>query len=386
MPRKTIETAVTADLSRHTPLASIADIAKGLHGSGVVDYIHISDQLMSWFPRDLWTPENTPMAEAIGDIDSFPDPFLMGAYVASAVPELGISLTTDSLRRGPAEIMQALLTLANMSNRPPILQMGAGEIKQTKPFGHKRTEGLARLEDQMRIFNALWSAADPIDFDGNHIHFKQAWIGNQRGDNKPRFWGLGGGPGFFETAATHADGVGTAVPLVWSSPEKAHESIQSFKQEMERKGRDPDTFTFGGWFVGAFHDDEAVIEAAMQNPLLRWIMAVFGRLNMSEWVEEGFTPPFPENWHYAMKLLPMEWTATRVHEIIDPLPDEQLRRCMLHGSPKKVATDLQAYVDAGVNWVMVYDFLPIYMQPEEAEQSIANSIEVCRLLKAANEG
>lgn len=386
MSGKKLETAVTVDLSRHVPLAMMGDIARMLQASGVVDYMHISDQLMGWFPRDMWTPRETPMATAIADIDSFPDPFMLGAYASAAAPDLGISLSTDSIRRGAPEMMQSLLTLANMSNRAPILQMGAGEIKQTKPFGHKRAEGLPRLEDHFRAFNLFWESKEPFDFDGNHMHFEQAWIGGQRGTNKPRFWGLGGGPKFFDITTSHAHGVGTAVPPVWSTPDQAYHGIRALKEGLERKGRDPEDFDFGIWCVVALHEDDAVIAEAMKNSLLRWIFSMFGRLNMADWAKEGLTPAFPLDWHYATKLLPMEWTAARVHEIIDPLPELMFDKSMFKGTPKKVAGELQAYVDAGVTWLQIYDFLPISLPPDQAPQSLPRSIEVCGHLKKANGG
>lgn len=381
MADQKLETAIVADLSRHMPLSMIGDMARGIQASGVVDYIHISDQLMSWFPRDMWTPDQTPMAKVVPDIDSFPDPFMMGATVAAAAPELGVSLTTDSVRRGAPEVAQSLLTLANLSKRAPIMQMGAGEIKQCRPFGHKRAEGLGRLEDQMRVFNQFWDSTAPFDFKGNHLQFDQAWIGSHRGANKPRFWGLGGGPKFFDYATSYADGVGTAVRYVWSTPEQAYAGIKALKEKLEQKGRDPDAFTFGAWCVAAIHEDEDVLAAALKNPLVRWLAAVFGRLNMSDWVDEGLQPPFPVDWHYAMKLLPMQWSRAQAYELIDAMPAEIVDRSLIKGSPKQVAAEIQGYVDAGVNWVMVYDQLPIYLQPEEAQQALARSIEVCRLLK-----
>ena len=51
-------------------------------------------------------------------------------------------------------------------------------------------------------------------------------------------------------------------------------------------------------------------------------------------------------------------------------------------SPAEVAAEFQAYVDAGVDWLQVYDILPIYLQPEEAATAHLRSIEVCRILKA----
>jgi phthiodiolone/phenolphthiodiolone dimycocerosates ketoreductase len=376
-----VETAVTVDISRHIDLRAFAQMTKLMQETGVVDYVHMSDQLVSWFPREMWTPENTPMAAVVSDIDSFPDPFVLGAYGLASAPDVGVSLTTDSLRRGAPELAQTLLTLSNLSNRPPILQMGAGEIKQCKPFGHKRSQGLSRLEDHYRAFNAFWTSAEPFELSGNHLNYHRAWIGDARGQ-RPRFWGLGGGPQFFDITTSYADGIGTAVPFVWATAEQAAEEIQRHKKTLERKGRDPDEFTFGVWAVTALHEDPEVLEQARRNPLLRWLAAIFGRLNQADWLKEGLTPPFPTDWHYALKLLPMDLTAQQVHDIIDPISDKVIEKSWFSGTPAEVAAEFQAYVDAGVDWLQVYDILPIYLQPEEAATAHLRSIEVCRILKA----
>jgi phthiodiolone/phenolphthiodiolone dimycocerosates ketoreductase len=377
----TVETAVTVDISRHIDLKTFAQMTQLMQETGVVDYVHMSDQLVSWFPREMWTPENTPMATVVGDIDSFPDPFVLGAYGLASAPDVGVSLTTDSLRRGAPELAQTLLTLSNLSNRPPILQMGAGEIKQCKPFGHRRSQGLSRLEDQYRAFNAFWTSTEPFDLLGNHLDYQRAWIGGARG-KRPRFWGLGGGPQFFDITTSHADGIGTAVPFVWATAEQAAEEIARHKETLERKGRDPDEFTFGIWAVTALHEDPEVLEQARRNPLLRWLSAIFGRLNQADWLKEGLTPPFPVDWHYALKLLPMDLTVQQVHDVIDPICDEVIEKSWFSGSTAEVAAEFQAYVDAGVDWLQVYDILPIYLQPEEAAAAHLRSIEVCRILKA----
>jgi phthiodiolone/phenolphthiodiolone dimycocerosates ketoreductase len=68
------------------------------------------------------------MASVIADIDSFPDWYVMAAYAAQAFPDLGIMLSTDSIRRGPAEFLQTALTLANVTKGKLQIHMGAGEV------------------------------------------------------------------------------------------------------------------------------------------------------------------------------------------------------------------------------------------------------------------
>jgi hypothetical protein len=54
------------------------------------------------------------------------------------------------------------------------------------------------------------------------------------------------------------------------------------------------------------------------------------------------------------------------------------------GFAQKVATDLQAYIDAGATAVGILDVMFDTLAPEEALASVQPSIEVCPLLKEAN--
>ena len=52
--------------------------------SGVVDAVQMWDQMVGWNPRCLWSPDRTPMAKALPDLDSFADWFPMAGYAAVA--------------------------------------------------------------------------------------------------------------------------------------------------------------------------------------------------------------------------------------------------------------------------------------------------------------
>src|SRR3954452_2182907 len=124
----------------------VARFAQQLERSGVFDYFATWDQLNGFLPSALWTASDTPLAPAIKDLDSFYDPFVLAAIAAASTEALGVAVTTDSLRRGPAELWQTMATLASATSGRAVLMLGAGEVKQTKPYGHpRRAEGLPRM-------------------------------------------------------------------------------------------------------------------------------------------------------------------------------------------------------------------------------------------------
>jgi phthiodiolone/phenolphthiodiolone dimycocerosates ketoreductase len=378
-----VETAIALDVSRHAPLSMFAERAKALEATGVVDYAHIWDQLTSWWPREMWNAENTPLAKAIPDIDSFPDAFAVAALGAYAAPGLGMCVSSDAIRRGPAELMQTMLTISNLAGGPaPILQLGAGELKQCKPFGWKRSQGLNSLEDHFRYIEEFWATDGPVDVEGNRWSFEQAWIGGAKG-TRPRVWGLGGGPKMIDLTTSYADGFATIAPSVWTSPDHASEEIAKLKQVIESKGRDPEAFDFGIWPLLILHDEgqEELVEAALANPLIRWLAAVFGRVNQADWDKEGIEPPMPRDWHYAMKLLPIRWTAEQVRKVTDEIPREAIEKSFFIGTPNEVGARLRAYVEAGVTWVMALDVLPFVLELDQIEDATRRAVDVCAILK-----
>jgi len=270
MTHGAVETTVLMDNNRHLPLSMIKDRVAAYDASGVVDEVMITDQLTSWFPLDMWTPENSGLAAVVPDVDSFPDPFVAAALTLSSTQNVGISLATDAVRRGPAELMQSMTTLANLAgDRSLTLQLGAGERKQTTPFGHKRTEGLNRFEDQMRFIEEFWKTDGPVNMEGNHWSFREAWIGGAK-HKRPRVWGLGGGPRLFDLTTTYADGFATSVPSTWPTPEQAAEKIAEIRRTVEQKGRDPEKFKIGIWAEYLLYDegDEHLVDVALGNPLV----------------------------------------------------------------------------------------------------------------------
>jgi len=378
-------TSVPLISDRFSPPSAFTTCARAAASSGFVDELLVWDQMTNFWPRQLWTPEHSPMAAVLPDLDSYADAFALSAHVLAGAPDLGVAISTDAVRRGPAELFQTMLTLQTMTERHATVMIGAGEAKQTTPFGWKRSEGLGRLEDQLRTFRALWDAAEPIDREGNFWSLRHAWMGSARG-RRPQVWALGGGPRLLDLGTSYADGMAAIVPSVFPTPDAFKASVDDLKAALARKGRDPENFHFGLWFMALVHPDEEVIRKAMQGNLVRWMAAIAGRLEMEAWREEGLEPPLPPGWHYATKLMPVSLSDSEIEEVLAKVTDEMVERSYVHGTAEQVATEVQTYVDAGATWVSVCDLLPLVLDPEDAQLGLTRNIEICRRLKAGRAG
>ena len=368
---------------RYMPRDFIASQAKQLEASGAVDYLYLSDQMLSWWPPSMWNAKNAPAAAMLPDSDSFTDPFAVSGYIAATAPGLGIMVSSDAVRYGPGELMRSALTLADLTEGRFVLMLGAGEVKQCKPFGWKRSQGLARLEDHLRLYHQMWDADEPFDFEGNHWKFDTAWVGGAK-NYRPDIWTMGGGPKLLDLTTSYANGLTTVTPGVWSSPEQTARNAGEMREQLRAKGRDPKNFGFGPVLMIVMHTDESVIDRVLDNPLTRFIAAIWGRLNMRDWRKEGFEPPFPDDWHYATRLLPHNMSAADVDDVLSKVSREMVEKTFIIGTPDTVAAELQRYIDAGVTRIMPGNVASVVLDQSEAEASMWADIELMRRLKEAN--
>ncbi len=376
-----VETSIPIIADRHFPPSAFAQAAAAIQAGGCVDYFQVWDQLTSWYPQALWTPENTPLAAVMPDCDSFHDVWVMAGYAAAAAPELGIVMSVDSIRRGPAELAQSVRTLTDLTGGRTIVQLGAGEIKQCKPFGWKRSEGLKRLEDFYRINELFLANDEPVSFEGHHTTLRDAWIGTAK-PNRPQLWGLGGGEKILDLATSYADGFCTMCPFVWTTPERVAEQRAQIREQLERKGRDPDAFRFGVWATMLLHEDHNVLDRAMDNKLTRWLTAIAGRIMMPDWRDEGIEPPFADDWHYAMKMLPLSMSRAEVEDWAARATREMVEKSFFIGSPADAAKQFAPYLDAGIDFVGILDMAAFVLDPAEAATSIVRSLETSAAIKA----
>lgn len=386
MSRRPIETALPIPMDRGFPLSALAQLAKGVQQSGAVDYFHVPDQLQSWFPPNLWNLHNCPSAAMMPDPDSNADPSAIAAWAAAAAPGMGLTLSTDAIRRGPAELMQTMLTLGYMSEGRAILQLGAGEIKNTAPYGWARNEGLRRYEDHLRYYDAFWKSNGDVTLDGHFWKFKNATIGHTRA-HRPRTWALGGGPKLVDLATSYADGFATMVPNVIATPERFGEFVANTRRSLDTKGRDPHDFDFCPWTFVMIHDDPSVIARAFDNPLVKWMVAIFGRFNNADWAEHGIESAFPADWHYSLKLLPNWITDTaEVDRILARVTRPMFEKTFLLGNAEQVAAQIQPYIDAGATHIDLISLLGLALELDDAQADFGRQIEVCARIKQRNSG
>jgi phthiodiolone/phenolphthiodiolone dimycocerosates ketoreductase len=383
MALRTVETAVFLWGDRNAPASVTVDAAKVAAASPGVDGFAMSDQLMNFIPPSLWTTENAPLAALMPDPDSMDDAFTLAAYVYASTPGMNLTLLTDSIRNGPAQLVHQMLTLAKITEGRATFMVGAGEVKQINPFGWKRSQGLSRLEDLYQVFEKFMTSDDPISHEGNHWTLDKAFLGAAK-QYKPKIWGLGGGPKILDLSTSYGDGFAGAAPCVWATPDNAAEYISNLKKQVAAKGKDPEQFRVGALCPVLVHEDEAVLDQALDNNVVRWIGAIFGRTQPMDWRRDGIEPAVPDGWTYFMKMKPYDTAPGFVDEVVGKATRKMTELGYIWGTSQQVAAELQAYVDAGVDWISPVDYLPIVSNPAQGAASLTRAIEICSIVKGVS--
>jgi phthiodiolone/phenolphthiodiolone dimycocerosates ketoreductase len=368
--------------NRHIPRDQLRAQVEQLADSGDVDYVFLVDQMLGWWPKRFWDPKYIPLAGVYPDWDSYPDVFALAGFVSAHAPSLGIMVSPDAVRVGPAEMYRSMLTLADLTEGRAVLMLGAGEVKQCRPFGWKRSQGVKRFEDHMALYHELWNADGPFDWEGNFTTLDHAWLGGAR-RYKPQIWGMGGGPRLIEATAKYADGLTAIAPGVWPNAERMADVVTEVRDKVRGHGRDPDRFGFCPIQMALVHEDSSVIDQALDNPAIRWVAAIWGRFRMTDWRDEGYEPPFGDDWHYATNLLPHHMTDAFVDEVLSKVTREMTEKALLVGTPDEVAAKMQGYLDAGGNRILPVNWAPLVMTPDQIEGAQEANLELIRRLRKA---
>lgn len=340
---------------RSSPVGIDGAIGRVLEESGVVDYVAMTDVLgAASFVPPQFRPENP---EDAPDSGSWYDPGIALGVMSTLHPKLGALYGgIPALRRGPAELFRAGLTLASLTNGKALCWIGVGERYNTVPFGYNRAEGLARLEDHFRLYKLLWESDAPFDFEGNFWRYEGAFIGHER-KHRPEFWALGGGPKLTKLAATHADGWMTVVPAAAPRPEVYAKRVAAVREDVERAGRDPDAFGFGIQPLCLMHDDPDVIKEGLKSPVVRLLATMWGRFPHAAWRDEGIDPLFPSGWDYSLHWDALKITNADIDSLLQRIPDAMVERAFITGTPSEVTEVVRGYADAGATQIAPFDLL-----------------------------
>lgn len=240
---------------------------------------------------------------------------------------LGVLVSPVTYRR-PGSLAKVVTTVDEMSGGRIEVGVGAGwhEIEHRQlglPFPPIE-ERADMLEDQLAILHGLWGEPDGWSYEGHHVTIRDAQFhpkpvdvpGRPRtpiGGARPRILvGGSGSPRSYRLAARYAD----EFNLSSSGPDRAREAFAAVDAACTAIGRDPATLarsTMAGVLIGR-------TDAEMADRT-RAAVTAFGTEDDGSWLEERL-----ERW--------------------------------ITGTPDQARDAVRRYAEAGVERIMLQDFLP----------------------------
>ena len=335
------------------PIELNAQAVKRYEDEGL-DFVCYWDQLCMTFPRSIWTPDIVPAA-AVYDIDCYMDAFTLMTQAAMVTDkiELGI-FAVDALRRPPPVLAQTFLTISHIAKGRAWFTLGAGEIKQFKPWSLPREKPFGHLEECIKIIRMLAETNDLINYDGPIWQLKNARLAFDPYGGKcpPLYVACGPGKGM-EICGKHADGWGTFLPPS-GPPDWYAEQVTEIKRQAKIAGRDPEQMTFFGGLCCIVAPTEKLVGEATHNLALRWDVASLVP-GPSSWARFGVKSPLGD-WSYPRDLIPMDWSREDALKIANQVSPEMVRNLRFCGTPESVAKQIQPYIDAGMNKIMIANY------------------------------
>jgi len=315
-----------------------------------LDSVWIPDHFQGFVPTAIWD-QTFRWAATISESPHsvFEYQVLLGSLAGHAGRlRIGVGVT-DPTRRHPVLIAQAMLTLAHMTKRRPILGIGAGERENIEPYGLDFSEPVGRLEEALQIIRLCFSHQGPTDFYGKYYRLERAMMDLRAPKGKtPEIWIGGQGPRMLRLTGQYGDGW---LPTAIASPQEYAAKLKIIREAAQRAGRDPLAIT-----PALF---QFLVVAPTEQEVQEMLYTKFGRLaglmaSSDEWRKVGAHHPLGEHFRGYVDWVPEQYDHNMLDEALAAVPPELIGSGILNGTPKQVADKLRAFGEAGVRHVVLF--------------------------------
>jgi phthiodiolone/phenolphthiodiolone dimycocerosates ketoreductase len=316
-----------------------------------LDSFLIWDHLEDLFPGALWTPETTWLAKENESPHQFFDfQTALGALASSAGRvRLGVAVT-EPIRRHPVVIAQAMLTLAHVTKRAPILGIGAGERANVEPIGLSMESAVGRLEEALQVIRICFEQGGhgPLTFNGSRYQLDGARFDLQAPPGRtPRIWVGAHGPRMLRLTGQYGDGW---YPTGAMSPGDYASKLRVIQDAARAAGRDPERImpAFQATMLAAPTEREA--RALLDHPMIRYLGLL---LSARDWAAVGHRHPFGDDHRGYVDILPENYAETELRAAIASVPAQELADTgLIWGTPERIVATMREYVDAGVRYIV----------------------------------
>lgn len=315
-----------------------------------LDSIMAIDHFQNIFPTAIWNREFSWIAAQRPSPHEHFDYQVFLGHFASRVGRvrLGVGLT-DAIRRHPVVIAQAMLTLAHMTKRAPILGIGAGERMNIDPYGFDFSHSTSRLEEALQIIRMCFYAHGPINFAGAYYRLDGARLDLKAPAGRtPEIWVGAHGPRMLRLTGLYGDGW---YPTVITSPAEYASKLETIHAAAREAGRDPEVITPALHRFAVIGSTEQETEAMLETKAVR----AFGLVAPAElWHSIGREHPLGAQFRGYVDFVPERYDRKTLEAAIAAVPPELIRESpLLWGTPEQVTRKIREFGDAGLRHVVI---------------------------------
>lgn len=317
-----------------------------------LDSVMVIDHFQNIFPTALWDPDFTWLAKRKRTPHDHLDYQALMGWAASRVGRLQLGVgVTDPIRRHPVVIAQALMTVAHMTRRAPVLGIGAGELLNITPYGLDYAGRTRRLEEALQVIRLCLDAGapGPLHFTGRYFRLDGARVDLRAPKGRtPRVWVAAHGPRSLDLAGRYGDGW---YPTMVASPEQYATQLRSVRDAATSAGRNPATVTAALHRFAVIGRTEAQARALLDSRPIRALGLV---ASAAEWRAVGATHPFGDDFNGLAQFLPEQQDRATLEHAIAAVPTELLTQGpLLWGTVEQAVRRLREYQAAGLEHVVL---------------------------------
>jgi phthiodiolone/phenolphthiodiolone dimycocerosates ketoreductase len=333
-PGAFLRTTLPIDLSR------LSDLDSGRYHS-----VWLPDHMVSFWPDSIWTPEFTDLATTSPSPHRYLDAMTFAAGIAAQTENVKIATcVVDTVRRHPAMLAQAALTIDQFAKGRFILGVGSGEVENCAPYGFDFERPVSRFEEALQVIRTLWGAEGrPINFEGHFYkleHARLAIEGYQ--GHTPEMWVGCSGPRMLGITGRFADGW---WPVGNYTVEDYSAQLGRVREFAERADRDPMKIATAAVVVCLLGDSAEELRKIAEQPMVK---AYFLQMRGDYVRKFGHVHPFGDNWEGFHGMDARLLTRDVILDMVGKIDAQMVLDCVPNGTPREMARVMKGYVEAGV--------------------------------------
>nr|MDO8099219.1 LLM class flavin-dependent oxidoreductase [Candidatus Njordarchaeota archaeon] len=337
------------------------------------DSMWYPDHLMGWLSETIWTPDITPLAMFQNSPHTFPDPLtLMAAHAAQTNKILLGTSVTETIRRPPAVLAQAALTLDHVSSGRVIIGLGAGEIENIEPYGLDFRNPVSRLEENLKIIRLLWSdQVKKKSFQGKFTSLKDAVLTLEpyKKGRYPPMWLGAMLPRMLRLTGELADGwlpVGLNLP---NAEEWYRANLNVIHESARKAGRSTDSITAGLYamtLVGKTHEE---CHELFKKPLAKaWTIATAEEAFAAAGAKHPFSTP-DRKFNALTQFIPTRYTRAQVLDAMKKVPEKAVECCLVHGTRDEMIGKVERLAQVGLQHIVFWNMTGM-VEPTKNKESL----------------